>query len=249
MSSLNAIIMAAGKGTRMHSDLPKCIHRVAGEPMVHHVIKAAKEAGAFDCCVVIGYKGNEVKNAIYDVVDFAEQEEQLGTGHAVMCAEKFLTGSGDTLILCGDTPLITGATLTELVEKHKRESNGVTVLSAILPDATGYGRIIRDAVGTFTKIVEQKDATEEEKAVTEINSGMYVFNTEALKASLALLQSDNAAGEYYLTDTIAFIKRAGLKVAAMPLSGDRINEIRGVNTLEQLAEAEEIMLARKAAEA
>lgn len=173
MNRLKAVILAAGKGTRMNSDLPKVIHQCLGRPMVHYVIQACKDAGADAVCVIVGYKGGEVKNAIYDVVDYAEQKEQLGTGHAVKCAKDFIGTDGDTLVLCGDTPLITGRTLTALVEKHRKEANGVTVLSAILDDATGYGRIIRDAAGNFEKIVEHKDATEEERACKEVNSGMY----------------------------------------------------------------------------
>ena len=245
MNKLKAVILAAGKGTRMNSDLPKVIHKCLGQPMVHYVIKAAKDAGAYDVCVIVGYKAHEVKDAIYDVVDYAEQTEQLGTGHAVKCALDFIGTEGDTIVLCGDTPLITGDTLTALVDQHRKQANGVTVLSAIVDDATGYGRIIRNENGEFVKIVEQKDASEEEKQVKEINSGMYVFNSEALSASLGLLSNDNAAGEYYLTDTISLIKKIGLKVSAMPLSGAAVDEIRGVNTMEQLAEAEKIMSARQ----
>ena len=206
MNKLKAVILAAGKGTRMNSDLPKVIHKCLGRPMVHYVIQACKD---------------------------------------VKCAKDFIGTEGDTLVLCGDTPLITGKTLTELVEKHRKEANGVTVLSAILDDATGYGRIIRDAAGNFEKIVEHKDATEEERACKEVNSGMYIFNSEALSASLDLLSNDNAAGEYYLTDTIALIKKIGLKVSALPLTGDACDEIRGVNTIDQLEEAEQIMCHRE----
>lgn len=245
MGKLKAVILAAGKGTRMNSDLPKVIHKCMGQPMVHYAIKAAQDAGAQDVCVIVGYKAQEVQEAIIDTVSYAEQTEQLGTGHAVKCASDFIGLDGDTVILCGDTPLITGNTLAALVEQHRRESNGVTVLSAILDDATGYGRIIRDGDGAFSKIVEQKDATEEEKAVREINSGIYVFNSEALSASLSMLDNNNAAGEYYLTDTIALIKKTGLKVSAMPLEGAAIDEIRGVNTPEQLAQAEAIMQGRQ----
>lgn len=244
MSKLKAVILAAGKGTRMNSDLPKVLHECLGQSMVHHVIKAVKDADALDVCVIVGYKAKEVKNAIYDIVEFVEQEEQLGTGHAVKCAKDFIGTEGDTIIVCGDTPLITADTLKALVELHKKEANGATVLSAVLEDATGYGRIVRDADGNFVKIVEHKDATEEELLVNEVNSGMYVFNSEALSASLELLSNDNAAGEYYLTDTIALIKKIGLKVSAMPLTGSAVDEIRGVNTPEQLKEAEEIMMSR-----
>lgn len=241
MSKLKAVILAAGKGTRMNSDLPKVVHKCMDQPMVHYVIKAAKDAGAFDVCVIVGYKAGEVKSAIYDIVDYAEQTEQLGTGHAVKCAKDFIGTEGDTIVLCGDTPLITGETLKALVDAHKKEANGVTVLSAIVDDPTGYGRIVRDVDGNFTKIVEQKDGTEEELAVKEINSGMYIFNSEALSASLELLDNNNAAGEYYLTDTIALIKKIGLKTGALAVTGDKVNEIKGVNTIPQLKEAEEIM--------
>lgn len=244
MSKLSAVILAAGKGTRMNSDLPKVVHLCSGQPMVHYVIKAAKDAGALDICVIVGYKAKEVKDSIYDIVEYAEQTEQLGTGHAVRCAKDFIGSDGDTLVLCGDTPLITGATLTKLAEEHRKNSNGVTVLSAIVDDPTGYGRIVRDSDGQFQKIVEQKDATEEEKAVCEINSGMYIFNSEALSAALEMLTNDNAQGEYYLTDTISIIKRTGLKVSAVAVDAAAIDEIRGVNTVEQLKEAEEIMISR-----
>ena len=244
-NGLKAVILAAGKGTRMNSDLPKVIHKCDGHPMVHYVIEAAKDAGARDVCVIVGYKALETKNAIYDVVDYRIQREQLGTGHAVKCASDFIGTEGDVIVLCGDTPLIKGETLARLVELHKKLANGVTVLSAVVEDSTGYGRIVRDEQNGFVKIVEQKDATEEEKQIKEINSGMYIFNAEALAASLELLNNNNAAGEYYLTDTIALIKKIGLRVSAMPLKGEDVNDIMGVNTQEQLKKAEEIMIARK----
>lgn len=242
MDKFKAVILAGGKGTRMESDLPKVLHKVCGETMVHYTIKAAKDAGATDVIVVVGYNGQLVKREIVDVVDFAEQHEQLGTGHAVMCAKNMIGTEGDVVVLCGDTPLITAGTIRKLYELHKHEYNGVTVLSAILDDPTGYGRIIRDEDGRFLRIVEHKDCTEEELKVNEINSGMYVFNAEALSASLGLLTNDNAQGEYYLTDTVAIIKKSGLKINALPV--DDVNEILGVNTIPQLKEAEEIMKAR-----
>lgn len=244
MSKINALILAAGKGTRMNSELPKVVHKCMGEPMVHYVIEAAKEAGAEDVCAIVGYKADEVKAAITDSVSYAMQTEQLGTGHAVKCAAEFIGNEGDTIVLCGDTPLITGSTLKRLVEEHRANNNGVTVLSAILEDSTGYGRIVRDTEGEFTKIVEQKDATEAEKAIKEINSGMYIFNSAALTKSLDMINNDNAAGEYYLTDTIYLIKEMGMRVAAMPLEGAQVDEIRGVNTIAQLEEAETIMKSR-----
>ena len=141
--------------------------------------------------------------------------------------------------------MIRGTTLERLVELHRKLANGVTVLSAVVEDSTGYGRIVRDENNGFVKIVEQKDATPEEQKIKEINSGMYIFNAEALAASLQLLNNNNAAGEYYLTDTIALIKKIGLRVSAMPLKGDDVYDIMGVNTPEQLKKAEEIMIARK----
>lgn len=241
MGKLKAVILAAGKGTRMKSDLPKVVHKCNGQTMVHYVIDAAKQAGAYDVCVIVGYKAKEVKDSIVDVVEYVEQTEQLGTGHAVKCAKDFIGTEGDTIVLCGDTPLITGETLTALVDTHKKQANGVTVLSAILDDATGYGRIIRDEAGNFQSIVEHKDASEEELKVNEVNSGMYIFNSEALSTSLEMLTKNNQAGEYYLTDTIALIKKIGLKVSAMPVTGEKVNEILGVNTPEQLKVAEDIM--------
>ena len=251
MSKLKCLILAAGKGTRMASDLPKVLHKVCDKPMVVYPLQAAAAAGAEESCVIIGYKGSLVKSEVEsyirigeskEPISFAEQKEQLGTGHAVMCAKDLIGTTGDVVVLCGDTPLITADTIKKLYDLHKREYNGVTVLSAILDDATGYGRIIRDADGRFIKIVEHKDCTEEELKVKEINSGMYVFNAEALNASLGLLTNDNSQGEYYLTDTIAIIKNAGLKIDALPVEDN--NEILGVNTKAQLAVAEEIMKER-----
>lgn len=244
MSELKAVILAAGKGTRMESDLPKVLHEVCGRPMVHYVIQAAKDAGAQEVICIIGYQGSLVKKKIVDVVDFVEQGEQLGTGHAVRCAADLIGTEGDTLVLCGDTPLITAETLRKLVQHHRKECNGVTVLSAVFDDPTGYGRIIRDEEGNFLRITEDKDCTPEERKTKEINSGMYVFNTEALQASLGLLTNDNAQGEYYLTDTVALIKKAGLKVNAMAV--ENRDEIFGVNTKSQLAEAERLMEERQA---
>jgi len=214
MKSLNAVILAAGRGTRMHSDLPKVIHEVCGQPMVHYSIEAAKQAGAQDVIVVIGYRGIMVRQAVSDVVDFVEQHDQLGTGHAVKCAAPYLSKAKDTLVLCGDTPLIKADTLKLMYEKHKKCCNGVTVLSAVLDDPYGYGRIVRDTDDTFMCITEEKDCTDEERKIQEVNSGIYMFNTEALLTSLDFINNDNKQGEYYLTDTISIIKRSGLSQEA-----------------------------------
>ena len=240
MSGMKAVILAAGKGTRMKSELPKVLHTVKGRTMVEYVIDAAKGAGADSVCVIVGYKGEMVRESLKNAsVSYAEQTEQLGTGHAVKCAADFIGTDGDTLILCGDTPLITSDTLKKLYERHAANGNSVTVLSAIFEDPFGYGRIIKDAEGSFRAIVEQKDCTEDEAKVQEVNSGMYLFNSEMLSKALGMLTNDNAQGEYYLTDTIEIIKNLGGKVEAMPVEDK--NEIMGVNTVDQLAEAESLI--------
>lgn len=244
MSQLTALILAAGKGTRMESELPKVLHTCCGKPMVSHVIDAARGAGADRVVVIAGYKSEMVHEELKDTVLYAEQTEQLGTGHAVMCAADPLGDEGETLVLCGDTPLVTADTLKRLSEAHRSAGNGVTVLSAILEEPKGYGRIIRDAEGSFLKITEDKDCTEEERLTKEINAGMYLFDTAMLKDSLKKLTNDNAQGEYYLTDTIELIKSAGGRVDAMPV--EDTNEILGVNTKAQLKNAEEIMSTRNA---
>lgn len=244
MSQLTALILAAGKGTRMESELPKVLHTCCGKPMVSHVIDAARGAGADRVVVIAGYKSEMVHEELKDTVLYAEQTEQLGTGHAVMCAADQLGDEGETLVLCGDTPLVTADTLKRLLEAHRSAGNGVTVLSAILEEPKGYGRIIRDAEGSFLKITEDKDCTEEERLTKEINAGMYLFDTAMLKDSLKKLTNDNAQGEYYLTDTIELIKSVGGRVDAMPV--EDTNEILGVNTKAQLKNAEEIMSTRNA---
>ena len=254
---LKAIILAAGKGTRMKSEKPKVVHEVLGKPMVYYSIEAARAAGCDKVCVIVGYKAEEVEKSIkdtyaklgkteemQDVVSYALQTEQLGTGHAVRCAKDFLGDEGQTLILFGDTPLITAETLNRLAEHHKKNGNTVTVLSAMIGDPTGYGRIIRDAEGRFVKSVEHKDASPEELESHEINSGMYIFDTKELKEALDKLTPNNAQGEYYLPDTLTIIKNKGLKVDAFAL--DDPEDITGVNDQEQLAAAAEIIRARTA---
>lgn len=244
MSKLKAVILAAGKGTRMKSDLPKVLHEINGRTMVEYVIDAAREAGAEEICLVVGHKAELVKERIGSGVTYVLQEEQLGTGHAVKCAMDFIGTEGDTMILCGDTPVITGRTLKELLAYHRLYELKATVLSTILEDATGYGRIVRDASGNFQRIVEQKDATPEEQAIREINSGMYVFRSADLSDSLMQIRNDNAQKEYYLTDTIEIIhnqSHSGDGIAVGAMATERADETRGVNTTEQLAEAAELL--------
>lgn len=243
MLDIRAIILAAGKGTRMKSDLPKVIHRINDKCLVDYVIDAARGAGATDICLVVGYKADEVKSSIsHKDVSFAMQTEQLGTGHAVKCAADFLQGEGQTLVLCGDTPLITAKTLSSMIDFHRKGGNAVTALSAMYDNPDGYGRIIRDAEGRFVKNVEHKDATDEERMTKEINAGMYLFDTQALKEALELLDNNNAQGEYYLPDTLRIIREKGLKADAFVTEdGD---DIMGVNDPEQLEVAASIINSR-----
>lgn len=244
MSKLKAVILAAGKGTRMKADLPKVVHTIEGKCLVDYVIEAAKAAGVQDICLVVGYKSEMVQNTIENKdVEYVLQEQQLGTGHAVKCAREFLGDEGETLILFGDTPLITAKTLRELSEYHRSAENAVTVLSARVENAAGYGRIIRSKDGTFFKSVEHKDANEEELKSQEINSGMYIFETKELKEALDRLKNHNAQGEYYLPDTLEIIRDKGLRVDAYMLESPE--DINGVNDKDQLQAAENIIRRRK----
>lgn len=244
MKDLKAVILAAGKGTRMKSDLPKVVHTIEDKCLVDYAIDAALGAGAEDICLVVGYKYEIVHERIaHKNVQFVLQEEQLGTGHAVKCAKNFLGESGNTMILFGDTPLITAETLQRLCAYHEKCQNTVTVLSAMIDDPTGYGRIIRDKEGNFVKSVEHKDANEQELASREINSGMYIFDTKELKEALEKITPNNAQGEYYLPDTLTIIKNKGLKVDAFAL--EDAEDITGVNDQEQLKAAAVIIRKRQ----
>lgn len=243
MDNINAVILAAGEGTRMKSKMPKVLHEVMGRPMVKRVVDTAKDLEAKNICVVTGHMSETVQEALKDEgVSFAVQEKQLGTGHAVMQAEEYINENEDVLILYGDTPLIKAETLEKLIEYHRSENNGVSIISAIVEDSTGYGHIIRDKDGNFVKNVEYKDATPEEKLVKEINSGIYCFKGSSLKKALKLITNDNAQGEYYLPDALEIILKSGEKVNAMTI-GD-VTEFFGVNNRLQLAQANKIMQKR-----
>lgn len=243
MRKLKAIILAAGEGSRMKSKKPKVLHEILGKPMVEYVIETAQGCGAEAVCVVIGHKAEEVRAGIRaEQVSFALQAEQKGTGHAVMMAEDFLDAESDMLILYGDTPLITEETLARLVQVHREEGHSVTVVSAKVADPTGYGRIMREDRGGFLRIVEDKDATETERMINEINTGIYLFDGKALRESLAKLDNNNVQGEYYLTDCLELILKAGGKVEAVVAKD--ADEFFGVNSRMQLAEAAQIMKTR-----
>lgn len=238
-----SVILAAGMGTRMKSKMPKVLHKVCGKPLSKWVIDASEAAGADKVCAVVGHKAETVKEVLGDVCEFALQTEQKGTGHAVMQAIDVIKNSkGEVVILNGDTPLITAETINKAIEYHKNNGNQATVITAILDDATGYGRIVRDNDGSVLKIVEQKDASEEEKKINEVNSGMYVFDAQSLVYALDKITPNNAQGEYYLTDTLEILLSAGKKIGGYAISDN--DEIRGINDRVQLNEAEKIMQKR-----
>ncbi len=243
MENLKAIILAAGEGSRMKSKKPKVLHEILNKKMIDYVIDGAKSCGAAQLCVVVGHKAEEVKAAISgEGVSFALQAEQKGTGHAVMMAGEFIDQQQDILILYGDTPLIQGDTLEKLVKTHREENFSATVVSAIVENPEGYGRIIRDARGNFLKIVEHKDATADERKVKEINTGIYIFKGLALAAALGGLNNHNTQGEYYLTDCLELILKAGGRVGAVTAAEEK--EFFGVNSRVQLAEAAKLMRER-----
>jgi bifunctional UDP-N-acetylglucosamine pyrophosphorylase / glucosamine-1-phosphate N-acetyltransferase len=240
MAGVATIILAAGKGTRMKSRLPKVLHRVCGKAMAEHVLDSASAMGAERQVVVIGFGGDEVKAVLGERCNYALQAEQLGTGHAVLQAESaFRDFTGTIMVLCGDTPLLTKELLSDLLAEHRKQKNTVTILTAELSDPTGYGRIIRNQSGHVVKIVEQKDATDEERAVQEINTGIYCFESADLFASLRRITADNVQGEYYLTDVIEIFVKGGKPVGAF-VAADAA-ETMGVNSRVQLAEAEVIL--------
>ena len=241
--NLETIILAAGKGTRMRSKLPKVLHKVGGKPMLQHVIDAAKKAGSSREVVVIGSGADLVRKAIPNV-EFVLQEEQLGTGHAVLSAKKnFADSKGTVLILCGDTPLLTSELLEKFTAAHENSKCAATVLTAKMPDATGYGRIIRDTDGTFKKIVEDKDADDLEKKINEVNAGVYCFDVQKLFGALEKVGNDNSQGEYYLPDVLPILADAGEKIGAF--RADYADETLGINSRVQLAAADRIFRMKK----
>jgi len=243
MQYITAVILAAGEGKRMKSKNSKVVHKVCGKPIVKWVDRAAKEAGILDSIIVVGHKAEQVKKAMGEEANFALQEKQLGTGHAVMQCEGFLKGkSGTVMVLYGDTPLITSETLAETLKYHHDSNNVATVITAKVGDPTGYGRIVRGEGGQLKRIVEHKDANEEELKICEINSGMYCFNIENLLGALSKLSNDNSQGEYYLTDTLEILIAEGHKVGAYQTKNS--DDILGINDRVQLYSAEQIMKKR-----
>lgn len=239
------VVLAAGEGTRMKSATPKVLHEICGRSLVGHVLAAAGELQPEHLVVVVGHAREKVTAHLAEIapdVRTAVQAEQNGTGHAVRMGLEELGGSvdGTVVVVCGDTPLLTGETLRKLAETHAADGNAVTVLTAEVPDATGYGRIVRDeASGAVTAIVEHKDATEEQRAIREINSGVFAFDGALLADALKKVRTDNSQGEEYLTDVLGILREAGHRVGAA-LAGDH-REIAGINNRVQLAEARRIL--------
>ncbi len=235
-----ALILAAGQGKRIKSDIPKVLHKVCGKEMVNHVIDNMRKANIEDVNVIIGKGAELVKEGTKERnVSYSLQEEQLGTGHAVKCATDFLKGKkGTVIVFAGDAPLTKESTIENLIKEHEENKNSATLLSAMVEDPTGYGRIIRDSNGDVLKIVEHKDCNEEELLVNEMNAAMYCFDIEELLNSLEKLSNNNNQGEYYLTDVIGILKDEGKKIGAVVTDYE---DTIGVNSRVQLAEAEEIL--------
>jgi len=236
------VILAAGKGKRMADpDIPKVMHQVSGKPMVDHVVELAHRLDSASVIAIVGFKREIViehlREKFGNTVSFAIQEEQLGTGHAVMQTENLLKDfDGDVLVLSGDVPLLTLSTMQKFLRTHRRSGSVMTVLTAKIGDPTGYGRIIRLADGSVDRIVEEKDATPEKKRIDEINSGIYIFKRKELFDALHHINPENAQHEYYLTDTLGYFTHQKMKVSAV--LAKHFDEIRGVNTVVQLTEAE-----------
>jgi UDP-N-acetylglucosamine diphosphorylase/glucosamine-1-phosphate N-acetyltransferase len=232
-----ALILAAGKGTRMKSDLVKVLHSLEGEPLLHYSIAAAKTAGAKKIVVIVGHQSDLVKEKFAGSgIVFVEQSQQLGTGHAVLQAKEALKDySGLTAILCGDVPLLKPETISGLVQSHKASGAKVTVLTTCPLDHQGYGRIVKDVGGNILKIVEERDASNDEKRISEINTGIYCVNTTFLFYALWKITNNNQQREYYLTDIVEIARREGFGVRSH-ISHDYI-ELMGINTPEELARA------------
>jgi bifunctional UDP-N-acetylglucosamine pyrophosphorylase/glucosamine-1-phosphate N-acetyltransferase len=237
------VILAAGLGTRMKSDLVKVLHPVCGRPMVAYVIDALEQAGADRIVAVVGHQSERVKQCFGDRIEYALQAKQLGTGHAVMQTKSLLADySGIVIVANGDAPLLQAETLHNLVKYHKERRLAATVLTAVLENPAGYGRVMRDEAGNVLRIVEHKDATTAEREVREINTGMYAFSGAHLFDALARIGTGNAQGEFYLTDVIGILRAEGLQVGAMAVPYPQ--EALGINDRVQLAEVDRLMRER-----
>ncbi len=248
MGNIKAMILAAGKGTRLHSeqfDMPKVMRSALGRPLLGWVLEALDFIAPEDTVIVVGYKREKVEAAFAPKgYKFALQEQQLGTGHAVQCAAAELEGfEGAVLVCCGDMPLVRGETYAALAEEHFKEGNACTLLSGTSESPLPYGRVLRDENGGFAAIIEEKDCTPEQREIRELNSGVYMFNAQSLLSALGELRADNAQKEYYLTDVPAIMRERGEKVGVF--ARDMNEELIGVNTVEQLEQVERLLSERK----
>lgn len=244
MNSPLAIVLAAGKGTRMQSDLPKVLCQANGRPLVEYVIDSLRTAGVDKIVVVVGYKADEVKQQLsrYENIEFATQSQQLGTGHAVMmCKENIKDHHGGVVVVAGDSPMLQSTSIKALLDDYAASQPGCILGTLIHKDPTGLGRIVRDADGQFTGIVEEKDATPEQRKINEVNMSTYVFDGQKLIGALDRLTDDNAQGEYYITDVPKVLISDNEDVRALPVL--QPIEALSVNTVEHLADVEAAMKA------
>lgn len=240
-----AIILAAGKSTRMVTDLPKVLHEVCGRPMLAYVVDACRAAGVERIVCVVGYRKEQVIDSFAgdDSIIWVAQDEQKGTGHAAMCCREALAGfEGNVVVIAGDMPLVRSETLSLLTDTHKAQKSAVTLATAVLDDPTGYGRIIRDAYGNLQGIVEETDCTEEQRRIKEINPSYYCFDKRLLFEALDEIRPDNVKGEYYITDALHILVQEGHR--ALAITAVKAEEAMGVNSREQLAEVGRIMQTR-----
>jgi len=241
MKNITALILAAGEGKRMRSDKAKVIHQLNGKALIEWVYEAAHDAGINHCVAIVGYKAEQVMEYMGDRVEYILQEQRLGTGHAVMQAHRYFSGNEDSkiVVLCGDAPLISAHTIKNAIEYMRTGNYKAVVLTAEVQDPYGYGRIVRDRQGNLAKIVEHRDATEEEKSIREINSGMYVFSSKELAQTLPLIKNDNDQGEYYLTDVLEIMLQKGYRTGAYKIEDS--DEVLGINDQLQLRQASVIL--------
>lgn len=240
---LAAVIMAAGKSTRMKSALPKAAHLICGMPMTRHVVDACVSAGIDSVVVVVGHEAEKVREALGEDVSYAYQTEQLGTGHACAQAMPQVPDEiSEVVVLPGDAPLITPEAISAMVEAHKTQRNAATLLTAVIADPSHYGRVVRDRDGSVLRICEAKDADEATRAINEISTSIYCFDRELLEKNLKLIRTDNAQGEYYLTDVIQLLRSAGKRIGAV--AAGNAADVLGINNRVELAETSAIMRRR-----
>ena len=240
-NDLVALILAAGEGTRMKSSLAKVLHTVCGKSMIRFVVEAVRAAAPSRILIVVGHQAEAVRKELEgEGLEFVHQVERLGTGHAAMMARPLLEGfNGTIVVLNGDTPLLRTETLQGLIAFHRERQAGATVLSAELENPAGYGRIIRDGSGNLLRIVEHRDASDEQRAVREINSGIFCFESSKLYGALSRIDRRNVQGEYYITDVIEVLRTDGVRVAAY--RSEQREEVLGINDKKQLEAAERLM--------